>query len=53
MAIDVFSETVDDDVSPEEEERGVKGGEKGRCCRRAGGDEMVAVDYLGEASYVN
>jgi len=52
VAVDVFSETVQDDVGPEEEGRGVEGGEEGVVDKEEG-MRWVTVGYLGEARYVD
>ena len=52
VAVDVFRETVQDDVGPEEEGGGVEGGEEGVVDEEEG-MRWVAVGYLGEAGYVD
>ena len=52
VAVDVFSEAVHDNVSPEEEGRGVEGGEEGVVDEEEG-IGWVTVGYLSDAGYID
>ena len=52
VAVGVFSETVHEDVRPEEEGRGVEGGEEGVVDEEEG-MRWVALGYLSETRYVD